>query len=770
MINSEDQFPNQNKNQVITFEPIPEIGTNRFAAYLNVYSSSGLPVSLQSSNSSILSFEELSDSYRISSRFNGTSSRGLRLGLLGQHFIPSGDIVYGYLSGFTGQNAEELNNGGWIRLISIDPKMLEVENSFNFEIDDPSEEARVELSTQVYVDEAGEVTITASQEGNDEYFPATTVEQTIKVVGPPKWADTQEVFDYNEGGTDPIFFDSTLDDGGSVNITYSLTGEFAEIFSLDAENGTISFVEPPDYESLLLSHTYLVVRVLAENIAGSDTKHIGIVVRNINDEISTVSITGENGTQTGDGEYLEGSTVQLTATPNAGYQFDSWTVNSGFASIRDNSFTMPAEDVSITANYTAIDYTVTVDGTNGNETGSGTYNAGETVTLSATPESGYTFGSWTLNEPIDLNILYGNGWTQVGSDIDGEAQDDQSGTSVALSSDGSIVAIGAPANDGYGSTSSGHVRIYQNTNGTWTQIGSDIDGEVRYDLSGGAVALSSDGSIVAIGAHWNDGSGNNSGHVRVYENINGTWTQVGLDIDGEDGDNNSGESVALSSDGSIVAIGAGDNRNPDGLFTGHVRVYQRDDNATLGWTQVGSDIDGEATYDQSGYSVALSADGSIVAIGAPYNDGSGTNSGHVRVYENVNGTWNKIGSDIDGEAAYDRSGTSVALSSDGSIVAIGAIYNEVNGSSFGHVRVYENIDGTWTQLGSDIDGEAVGDNSGGGWHLAQMDLLWQLGLGLMMETEPALDMLGYTKISTVLGHNLDRTLTEKLQVMKVDDL
>ena len=71
-------------------------------------------------------------------------------------------------------------------------------------------------------------------------------------------------------------------------------------------------------------------------------------------------------------------------------------------------------------------------------------------------------------------------------------------------------------------------------------------------------------------------------------------------------------------------------------------------------------------------SVSLSDDGSVVAIGAIYNDGGGTYAGHVRIYENNNGTWTQIGSDIDGESSSDYSGCSVSLSSDGSVVAIGA--------------------------------------------------------------------------------------------------
>ena len=50
------------------------------------------------------------------------------------------------------------------------------------------------------------------------------------------------------------------------------------------------------------------------------------------------------------------------------------------------------------------------------------------------------------------------------------------------------------------------------------------------------------------------------------------------------------------------------------------------------WNQLGSDIDGEAANDNSGDSVSLSNDGTIVAIGAPFNDGTGAEAGHVRVY------------------------------------------------------------------------------------------------------------------------------------------
>ena len=84
----------------------------------------------------------------------------------------------------------------------------------------------------------------------------------------------------------------------------------------------------------------------------------------------------------------------------------------------------------------------------------------------------------------------------------------------------------------------------------------------------------------------------------------------------------------------------------------------------------------------------MSSDGTKIAIGAYENDGNGTNAGHVRVYGYSAGSWSQLGSDIDGEAAGDFSGASVSLSSDGTKIAIGAFYNDGNGSNSGHVRVY----------------------------------------------------------------------------------
>jgi hypothetical protein len=294
--------------------------------------------------------------------------------------------------------------------------------------------------------------------------------------------------------------------------------------------------------------------------------------------------------------------------------------------------------------------------------------------------------------------------TQLGSNILGELAGDYSGSSVSLNNDGTRVAIGARFNNGSG-IDSGHVRIYEYSNGTWSQLGSDIDAESAGDQFGYAVSMDSAGNRVAIGAYNNDGGGNNSGHVRVYEYSSGTWSQLGPDVDGEAANYWSGHSLSLTSDGTKLAIGShGGGTN----VTGYVKVFEYN-STTNQWDQIGSRIDGEAEYDHSGWSVSFSDDGSKLAIGANYNDASGVDSGHVRVFEYSAGNWLQVGSDIDGELAGDHFGYAVSMNSDGTRLAIGAYFHD---SRKGHVRVYEYSSGAWSQLGSDFDGEAADDHSG----------------------------------------------------------
>ena len=306
-------------------------------------------------------------------------------------------------------------------------------------------------------------------------------------------------------------------------------------------------------------------------------------------------------------------------------------------------------------------------------------------------------------------------WKQIGQDIVSESGFASFGISVSLSDSGRRVAIGAPGHYGPNGISSGHVQVYEYDedfiNGTWVQLGEDIDGDAYYDSLGSSVSFSSDGNIVAIGAP----SFNRDGHVRVYGFDNSSWVQIGEDIDGEDMYyEKSGFSVSLSDTGRRVAIGAPGNFGTNGDNSGHVRVYEYDESSKNGtWVQLGQDIDGEDSDDRSGTRVSLSGDGNTVAIGAPYADGDKGyyGVGHVRIYGLDNSTWVQIGEDIDGDSGDGRSGSSVSISADGNRVALGAPRRD-NGTGYASVYEYDKSSKAWEQVGEGIAGKGSEDYHG----------------------------------------------------------
>jgi len=307
---------------------------------------------------------------------------------------------------------------------------------------------------------------------------------------------------------------------------------------------------------------------------------------------------------------------------------------------------------------------------------------------------------------------------QRGDNLNGASVGDKAGRSVSVSFDGSTVAIGSPLNAELG-IKAGQVLVSEYSAGAWVQKGDVIVGELDGDQSGSSVSVSGDGSIVAIGAWCNDENGGASGHVRVFKYDGSAWNKLGDDIDGEAKNDRSGFSLSTSKDGLSVAIGAwGSDGNRDN--SGHVRVYTFDGSA---WSQKGADIDGERGGDRSGYSVDINNSGSVVAIGATHSNDSGQNAGQVRVFAFENDEWVQLGTDIDGEEIADRSGWSLSLAPGGFVLAVGAIHNDDNGSNSGHVRVYKYNGQNWVQLGDDINGDANDDKSGWSVSLANGNVL-----------------------------------------------
>ena len=301
----------------------------------------------------------------------------------------------------------------------------------------------------------------------------------------------------------------------------------------------------------------------------------------------------------------------------------------------------------------------------------------------------------------------GSSWEQIGQDIKGNRTGDTFGYSLDLSADGKTLAIGAPARmfeekDGM----PGYVRVYSINEGddasiSWTSIGQ-IVGDAPADYFGGSVSVSADGTTLAVGGYGNDGNGSNSGHTRLYQISGSGLTQLGDDINGEAIEDSTGFDVSLSADGRTVAISS-----PWNSGIGKVMIFSFDSTESS-WKQVGKDIFGDLLNDCFGWSVALSADGQTVGVGAPaegMTDDPG--GGYVRVYHFEDDDWQKIGNDISGDKFGGAFGGELSISDDGKTIAIGNYHGDGKALGSGYVKVYRinDYESDWEQFGKTIEGE-----------------------------------------------------------------
>ena len=116
-------------------------------------------------------------------------------------------------------------------------------------------------------------------------------------------------------------------------------------------------------------------------------------------ELSTYTVTTsatptEGGSTTGSGTYYRGDNVVVTATANTHYTFTNWTEGDEVVS-NDASYSFYIDDNrNLVANFQIDRYTIVVDGENCTTTGSGTYDYGQTVQISATANEHYHFVRW----------------------------------------------------------------------------------------------------------------------------------------------------------------------------------------------------------------------------------------------------------------------------------------------------------------------------------------------------------------------------------------
>jgi hypothetical protein len=240
----------------------------------------------------------------------------------------------------------------------------------------------------------------------------------------------------------------------------------------------------------------------------------------------------------------------------------------------------------------------------------------------------------------------------------------------------------------------------------WLQMGSDIGGNQAYENLGFFVAMSSDGYTVAAGATYHDTEFEDAGAARVFSWNGSAWIQKGDDLTGSAEDDEYGYSIALSDDGNIVAIGAKEDTD-DQLKPGYAQIFSWSGSA---WEQMGDNLVGNDPYDRFGCNICCSADGSIVAV-ASRNSPLGEEAGSVRVFEWNGSSWIQKGVEILGGAASEYFGSSsMSLSSDGNILAAGSVWGGPSGT--GYVTTFQWNGTAWEQRGSQLYGDNEGDMFG----------------------------------------------------------
>ncbi len=215
--------------------------------------------------------------------------------------------------------------------------------------------------------------------------------------------------------------------------------------------------------------------------------------------------------------------------------------------------------------------------------------------------------------------------------------------------------------------------------------GRNWDHSIATILHSTTVFLSSDGGLLAIGEPYDYLDASLPGKSACFS-VDGRL----LAADGHEHQRTScprffqGRSIALSSDGNRLAIGAPYNSDIE-LESGRVQVYQWSGGA---WGQMGSNIYGKETEEYFGASVSMSADGKWLAAGAPYNNDNGEEAGEVRVSARLDNGWKQNSSIIRSEMPGDHFGISVSLSEDGERLAVGA--RQLN-TGAGFARVFKVI-------------------------------------------------------------------------------
>ncbi|MEL7306246.1 MAG: hypothetical protein AAGJ56_10500 [Myxococcota bacterium] len=364
---------------------------------------------------------------------------------------------------------------------------------------------------------------------------------------------------------------------------------------------------------------------------------------------------------------------------------------------------------------------------------------GRTYRLTALDEDGAELAA---SDPLELDRVLDIRESVQALDFENADSLDLFGTSVAVSGDGNRLAVGAVFEDGSldssdnDAPSSGAVYVYERREGSWalqSYLKSDPPSENAW--FGRSLAFSFDGSTLAVGADGEtlgdpDPIFQAEGAAYVFRYEDSRWVQEArLMSSNPDVGDFFGQSIALSSDGGRLAVGAPFDDDPNGIEpgtdpgtsvdTGAVSVFRRSDAGE--WTaEAYLRATSPDTLDRFGFAVSLSANGELLAVGTPGEDSStalevgvdndAQDSGAVFVFRYEESSWrNEAYLKASNSEAGDGFGSSVVLAEDGASLAVGAPFEDGdlessvtspndNAEDAGAVYVFGGSDQRWEQF------------------------------------------------------------------------
>jgi len=310
---------------------------------------------------------------------------------------------------------------------------------------------------------------------------------------------------------------------------------------------------------------------------------------------------------------------------------------------------------------------------------------------------------------------------------------DSFGFPLALSDDGNTLAVGGHLEDSSATGingeednntaySSGTVYLFTRSGGAWSQQAYvKASNTEAGDLFGCVLALSGDGGTLAVGAYGegsnatgiggiqSDNSASRSGAVYLFTRSNNNWSQQAyVKASNTEAGDGFGRALALSGDGDTLAVAAdGEDSNATGIGGiqsdnsasdgGAVYLFTRSDGTWSQQAYVKASNTGAG--DGFGYAVALSDNGGTLAVGAPFEDSNATGiggiqsdnsalrSGAVYLFTRSGGTWSQQAYvKASNTEAEDWFGYALALSGDGSTLAVAADGEDSNATGIGGIQ------------------------------------------------------------------------------------